>query len=166
MRNTYNKWNLSVRRYTMVVWFIPIIIYFLLVVSIYCVWKWLHTKRMTYFGDVDRRLENYLFLFQKAIVTYDWSIYRSDKAYPVLTGPIIWWFNEKNHTLETIDSYLPTLKKERKYLQALVKEDIGINPLDWYRIKKRARATQSLENMLRYLLALATLWIWVIWSLR
>lgn len=166
MRNLYNRWNLLIRRDTMVIWLIPVIIYFLLLLSIYCIWKWLHTKRMKYFREVDSRLENYLFLFQKAIVTHDDSIYRSDKAYPVLTWPIIWWFGEKTHTLETINLYLPQLKKEREYLQSLIKQDIGSNPLDWYRIKKRARATQSLENTLRYLLALTTLWLWVVWSLR
>lgn len=144
----------------------PLIIYFFVLLWVYCLWKWLHIKRMIYYKEVNASLESYFMKFQEIVIHFDDSIYRSDKAYPVLTAPMKELLESDNHSLESFRQYIWKLSSERNYLEELVWESIWENPLKLCRIKKRALAVYWIEEVLWYVFAILTLGFWVIRSKR
>lgn len=150
----------------MVTWYIWIGIYVLGLVALYCLRKWLHLKRMNYTKERYVVLEEYLSRYQTAMLRYDDKIYRSDKAYPVLTSSIIQFFDAPHHGPLTARSSFKKFEHDRDYLQSLVPDDIGINPIKTIRFRKRYFATQWLEQAIWVLIAILTAGMRVIWTAR
>ena len=83
----------------------------------YCLWKIVHGQTMKAKKSADEYFDNFFSLFQEAIVRYDDEMYRSDKAYPVLTKPLTDRMNEPIHSLKVMNKYRNVLNQERKTLQ-------------------------------------------------
>lgn len=75
---------------------------------------------MNYFKEIDTMLEKYFAVFQQTIIQFDDQIYRSDKAYPVLTAPMKLRLSSSTHSLESFGQYVSKLSQEWEYLQELV----------------------------------------------
>jgi hypothetical protein len=75
---------------------------------------------MLYHKEVDTVLEEYFVRFQEVIVKYDETIYRSDKAYPVLTAPMKKRLVSTSHSFESFRNFDSTFRDEWKYLEQLV----------------------------------------------
>lgn len=144
----------------------PFLIYIFVLIGVYCVRKWLHMKRLKYYREVDILLWKYFCDFQKIINTYDSVLYRSDKAYPVLTNPMKQWLLNHSHSIESFRHFKTKLNDEWVYLEELVWESIGKSPLLTYRLKKRTRALNGIEELLWFILAFLTFGIRVVWSKR